>query len=68
MFLLYIYINQLQSCCRCVLAILWVNSAVPETKDRTLEEIEALLVKGYHSPSDSTSSGLLRNDALAVHA
>ena len=51
-----------------MIAILWVNSAVPETKDRTLEEIEALLVKGYDSPSDSTSSGLLRNDALAVHA
>jgi hypothetical protein len=50
-----------------VLAILWVNAAVPETKDRSLEEIEALLVKGYQAPSDtSATSGLLRNDGVNV--
>jgi hypothetical protein len=42
---------------------MWVNAAVPETKDRSLEEIEALLVKGYQAPKDSsTSSSLLRGN------
>jgi SP family sugar porter-like MFS transporter len=57
-----------QSCRRCVLAILWVNAAVPETKDRTLEEIEALLVKGYEAPTSVASSSLLRNDGLSARA
>ena len=50
---------------RCVLAILWVIAAVPETKDRSLEEIEALLVKGYVAPRSAASAesvSLLRND------
>jgi hypothetical protein len=33
--------------CRCFLAIVWVNATVPETKGRTLEEIETLMLKGY---------------------
>jgi hypothetical protein len=57
-----------QYCRRCVLAILWVNAAVPETKDRTLEEIEALLVKGYEAPTSVASSSLLRNDGLSAPA
>ena len=51
-----------------MLAILWVNAAVPETKDRTLEEIEALLVKGYEAPTSVASSSLLRNDGLSARA
>jgi hypothetical protein len=46
-----------------VLAIIWVNAAVPETKGRTLEEIEALLVKGYKSPVANSSQSLLHNDS-----
>jgi hypothetical protein len=47
---------------RCVVAIIWVNAAVPETKGRTLEEIEALLVKGYKAPASDASQSLLRGD------
>jgi hypothetical protein len=54
------------TCCRlilsrCALAIGWVIAAVPETKDRTLEEIEAILVKGYRTSEAASSSGLLLN-------
>jgi hypothetical protein len=52
--------------CRCVLAIIWVNAAVPETKGRTLEEIEALLVKGYKSPATNSSQKLLNNDSSSA--
>lgn len=48
-----------------MLAILWVIAAVPETKDRSLEEIEALLVKGYVVPRSADAAGsvsLLRSD------
>ncbi len=50
-------------CNRCVLAIIWVNAAVPETKGRTLEEIEALLVKGYKSSAANSSQSLLKSDS-----
>ncbi len=54
-----------------MLAILWVNAAVPETKDRSLEEIEALLVKGYVAPRSvdpSASFSLLGNDGSSMSA
>ena len=51
---------------RCVLAIIWVNAAVPETKGRTLEEIEALLVKGYKSRATNSSQKLLNNDSSSA--
>jgi hypothetical protein len=43
------------------LAFIWVNAAVPETKGRSLEEIEALLVKGYEHSSTASTASLLHN-------
>lgn len=48
---------------RCVVAIVWVYAAVPETKGRTLEEIEALLVKNYNAHNSDASASLLQNSA-----
>ena len=48
---------------RCVVAIVWVYAAVPETKGRTLEEIEALLMKGYNAPNSDATAGLLQNNS-----
>jgi hypothetical protein len=42
----------------------WVNAAVPETKGRTLEEIEILMVKTYEVSDGQNAVGLLNsNDA-----
>jgi hypothetical protein len=40
-----------------------VYAAVPETKGRTLEEIEALLVKNYNAHNSDASASLLQNSA-----
>jgi hypothetical protein len=49
---------------RCFLAIVWVNAAVPETKGRTLEEIEILMVKNYEESAGQNAVALLNsNDA-----
>jgi hypothetical protein len=40
-----------------------VYAAVPETKGRTLEEIEALLMKGYNAPNSDATAGLLQNNS-----
>jgi hypothetical protein len=42
----------------------WVNAAVPETKGRTLEEIETLMLKNYEVSAGQNAVGLLSsNDA-----
>lgn len=42
---------------------MWMYTAVPETKGRTLEEIEAMLVKGYQSSNAGATAGLLQPDS-----
>jgi hypothetical protein len=32
----------------------WVNATVPETKGRTLEDIETLMLKGYKDSAGKT--------------
>jgi hypothetical protein len=40
-------------------------TAVPETKGRTLEEIEAMLVKGYQPSNATTTASLLHSGSNA---
>jgi hypothetical protein len=40
---------------------LWVNAAVPETKGRTLEEIETLMVKNYEVSAGQNAVLLLNS-------
>jgi hypothetical protein len=50
-------------CRRCFIAILWVNSTVPETKGCTLEDIETLMLKGCKDTAGKTVSLLHDNNA-----